>query len=290
MPMAIAGTYFVGEAQRKAISWSWGSMSSAGIIGIPLLTLIGGTMGWRAALIVAGIGTMAGAWFVAIALPPEQPKEHSTWRARELIESYLPLLKHPPTLRLYGVTIMRAACWIGLLTYLGSFLQEELGLSVGVSGLVYTFGGTGFALGSIVAGRQFARISPRTMVAVTNAAAGISIGAMLLVSEVWATLPLLFVTGFVSAISGVAIATMLAAESPAGAGTTMVLNGSLLNLGTAAGAIVGGALIALGGYTALGIGFPLFAFTGAALAFWPSKSAAFAIPGPAPVIESRKGD
>ncbi len=67
----------------------------------------------------------------------------------------------------------------------------------------------------------------------------------------------------------VGVTALLAAESPAGAGTTMVLNGSLINAGTAGGAALGGVLIALGGYGALGLGLPLFAFAAAALAWWP---------------------
>jgi predicted MFS family arabinose efflux permease len=51
----------------------------------------------------------------------------------------------------------------------------------------------------------------------------------------------------------------------------MVLNGSVLNLGTAGGAILGGALIAIGGYAALGIGLPIFALVAALLAWWPGS-------------------
>jgi predicted MFS family arabinose efflux permease len=43
----------------------------------------------------------------------------------------------------------------------------------------------------------------------------------------------------------------------------MVLNGSVINLGAAVGAAVGGGLLALGGYTALGLGLPVFAFAAA---------------------------
>ncbi|MEJ7901794.1 MAG: hypothetical protein WKF63_08085, partial [Thermomicrobiales bacterium] len=45
----------------------------------------------------------------------------------------------------------------------------------------------------------------------------------------------------------------------AGAGTTMVLNGSLFNLGAAAGAGIGGMLLGVGGFNALAVGLPLFA-------------------------------
>jgi predicted MFS family arabinose efflux permease len=272
MPMAIVGARLTGEAQRKAISWTWGSYSAAGIIGVPIITLIGGIASWRAALVITGVVAIAGSWFVAVSVPPDQKKEVAPWRTRELVESYLPLFQHPPTLRLFGVSFLRAACWIGLLTYLGSFLQEEINLSVSKAGLVYTVGGTGFALGSLVAGRTFRGVSPRMLVALVNLVGGVTVGGMLLISNVWATLPLLFTTGFVFAISGVAIATILAVESPAGSGTTMVLNSSLLNLGTATGAAVGGGLIAMGGYSALGVGFALFAFAGAALACWPSAT------------------
>jgi predicted MFS family arabinose efflux permease len=69
----------------------------------------------------------------------------------------------------------------------------------------------------------------------------------------------------------VSVVALLADESPAGAGTTMVLNGSVLNLGTAGGAVLGGGLIAFGGYAALGIGLPLFALAAAFLAWWPGS-------------------
>ena len=46
----------------------------------------------------------------------------------------------------------------------------------------------------------------------------------------------------------------------------MALNGSLYNLGSAAGGALGGLLLAAGGYGALGLGLPLFAGAAALLA------------------------
>jgi predicted MFS family arabinose efflux permease len=45
----------------------------------------------------------------------------------------------------------------------------------------------------------------------------------------------------------------------------MVLNGSVINLGTAIGAAVGGLLIALGGYALLGLLVPVFVLGSAVL-------------------------
>jgi len=83
-------------------------------------------------------------------------------------------------------------------------------------------------------------------------------------------MPLLLVISLAASMCSVGLATLLAAESPAGAGTTMVLNGSLINAGVAGGAALGGVLITIGGYGALGLGLPLFAFAAAALAWWPA--------------------
>jgi hypothetical protein len=80
----------------------------------------------------------------------------------------------------------------------------------------------------------------------------------------------LLVISLAASMCNVGVATLLAAEGPAGAGTTMVLNGSLINAGVAGGAALGGILVALGGYGALGLGLPLFAFAATALAWWPA--------------------
>jgi predicted MFS family arabinose efflux permease len=71
------------------------------------------------------------------------------------------------------------------------------------------------------------------------------------------------------AFGWVAIASLLTAESPAGAGTTMTLHGSLFNLGAAAGGAIGGLLLALAGYGALAIGLPIFGLASALLVWRP---------------------
>ena len=68
-----------------------------------------------------------------------------------------------------------------------------------------------------------------------------------------------------TSISYIALTTLMTRETPGGSGTTMVLNGSVINLGTAVGAAVGGLFIALGGYALLGLVVPLFVLAAAML-------------------------
>ena len=269
LPLAVAGVYYSGAAQRRAIGWTVGSISGTPIIGVPILTTIGDLAGWRAALVVAGIAAAGAAWFVAVALPADERRPPARFRMRDLAAAYAPLLGHASTLRLYGATALRAVTWIGILTYLGAFLADEIGLSTRQAGLVYTVTGVGYAAGSVGAGRLLGRFPARPTVAATCAGGALTAGLAIAAAAAWSTVPLLLATSVLSSIAGIGIATLLATESPAGAGTTMVFNGSALNLGSAVGAALGGGLIALGGYGALGLGLPVFALAAAVLAGWP---------------------
>ena len=136
-------------------------------------------------------------------------------------------------------------------------------------GLVYALAGGAYTAGSITAGSLLGGLSPRLVVALSSVIGGVLVAPLFFLPVPWVVIPLLLVASAAAAICSVSVVALLADESPAGAGTTMVLNGSVLNLGTAGGAILGGGLIAFGGYTALGIGLPLFALVAAFLAWWP---------------------
>jgi predicted MFS family arabinose efflux permease len=271
LPFAIAATYFSGLAQRRAIAWTTGALSMAPIIGVPLLTAVGGLTHWRVALAAAGAAAAAVAWFVAAVLPADRLHPSSRLRVGELLAAYTPLLQHPPSLRFLGVSALRGLWWVGLLTYMGAFLGTVVGFSPQHVGLVYALAGGAYTAGSIAAGSLLGGLSPRLVVAVSSVIGGVLVCPMFLYPVPWVVLPLLLVASVAAAISSVSVVALLADESPAGAGTTMVLNGSVLNLGTAGGAVLGGTLIAFGGYAALGIGLPLFALVAAALAWWPGS-------------------
>jgi predicted MFS family arabinose efflux permease len=93
-------------------------------------------------------------------------------------------------------------------------------------------------------------------------------------------LALLPLSAMLGSMCNVAVASLLATESPAQPGTTMALNASLLNFGAALGAAAGGVLLAFGGFGAMAVGFPLFAVAGAVLALWPRRLATIEVAGP----------
>jgi DHA1 family multidrug resistance protein-like MFS transporter len=271
LSLAIAGTHFHGPASRRAIGWTVAAAAIAPIVGVPLLTTISGIAGWRAGFLVGGgialvILVLASAW-----LPEDSQRPETAFRLRTLLDAYRPLLHDIGMRRLYGCCVMRSICWFGMITYLGTALKDRFGLSTSEIGFVYMVIGCGYLLGSVVAGGALARLPVRHLVVAGN----VIMGLLLMVAfsgivDSRVAIGLLAMAGFAGAVGWVGLTALLTSETPAGAGTTMVLNGSLYNLGAAAAAGLGGFLLVTGGVGALAFGLPLFGL-GSALCVWAPR-------------------
>lgn len=271
---AVAGTSFTGAAARRAIGWTQAAQAGSAIVGVPLLAALGAAAGWRIAFIVTGLVALAGVLLAAMWLPRDHRRSAEPLRVAALLAPYRPLLRHGGMRRLYGATIAGAVCWMGMLTYLGAFLAEALGLGPSQVGLAYMGAGVGYCLGSLVGGGPLARVRPQSLI-VLGFLAGAGLVALAFSGRVGTVGAVIAIAGatLMWGVEGVAMTTVLTAETPSGAGTTMTLNGSLFNLGGAGGGVVGGLLLAWSGYEALAIGLPLFAASAAVLS-WGSASVA----------------
>jgi DHA1 family inner membrane transport protein len=272
IPFAVAGTLFAEGERKRAFSWLTGAMSFGAIIGIPLLTFIGSVTSWRLALIVCGAAVTAAAVFTASVLPRDRRLVERRWSVRMIREAYEPLLHHSPTIRLLSATAIRAVCWLGFLTYMGAFLHEEQGLSTREIGFVYTVGATGFAIGCSLSGRLIGVRWTRVAIGVGCVVTALATVATVYATSAWFAVGAIAVLAMASSVVAIGLTYLVSTESPAEQGTTMLLNGAVVNLGTAAGAALGGGLIALDGYRALGLGLSIFALVGAGLALWPQQA------------------
>jgi predicted MFS family arabinose efflux permease len=271
VPFAVAGTIFSDGERKRAFSWLTGAMSLGAIVGIPLFTLIGSVTSWRLALIACGVVIFTAVLFVDRTLPKDRPVVESTWSLRLFRAAYEPLLHDAPTVRLLSATAIRSICWLGFLTYLGAFLAEAHGLSTRQIGLVYTVGATGFAIGCSISGRLIGPSRTRLAVGIGCLLSAVATAAAVNAPQVWLAIGFIAMLAMASAVVAIGVSYLISTVTPGEQGTTMLLNGSVINLGTAAGAALGGGLIALGGYRALGVGLSIFAVIGAVLVLWPQE-------------------
>jgi DHA1 family inner membrane transport protein len=271
--MALAGTAFSGAARSRAVGLATAGTAAPAVVGVPLLTVIGDTTSWRAAVVLAGLGSLGMALLLATWIPAETPRQAGAWRTPGILAAYRPLFADRRMLRRYGALTLRCIAWFGLPTYFGALITDEMGMNARVIGAASMLTGGGYVVGSLLAGSILERVSARQLVVVTNLTMGVVVAGIFSAALGGVgTLALLPLGGFVSAVGWVGMVTVLAAETPAGAGTTMALNGAVANLGAAGGGAVGGALLAIGGFPALALVLPAVAVAAALLAYWDSCS------------------
>jgi MFS transporter, DHA1 family, inner membrane transport protein len=252
LSLAVARSSLHGEARQRAIGWTSAGGAITAIAAVPLMALLAGVVGWRGAFSIAAIVAACMATFLAYFLPRDVT---SSGGARSLLTAYAPLIRHRPTMRIYGVTILRSVCWFGLLGYFGAFMVDHLGLNGTWVGLAYMLSGTGYVIGSLTAGHILTMVPARMLIGLTNVVLGIAVGLIFgVVQGPAGAVVLLTVAGFMGAFSHIGTVTLLSTEAPGGSGTIMVLNGALTNLGAAGGGAIGGLLLATGGFGALGFG------------------------------------
>ena len=271
--LAVAGTYFTGAEARRALGWATACVAGSAIVGVPVLTAVATLTGWRLAFIVAGAAVIGAVWWE----PPGCPgRACSRWAAaiRDALAAYRPLCAPRPD----PASLRRRRTARHLLVRITADLFRrlpgpKLAASTGVVGIAYMLGGGGYFSAAC------SLADPRPGAA-AHAARGSNVAMALLMGLAFSailgplgTVAMLPLAGFAGAFGWVAVTALLTADSPAGAGTTMTLHGSLFNLGAAAGGAIGGLLLAFAGYGALAIGLPIFGLGSALLAWWPGHRA-----------------
>lgn len=259
LPFAIAGERFQGDQQRRAIAWTSGGISLGIVVAPMLIALVGTVLGWRSALLVTAVATLLLIPLILRWLPADHAAGGALLTLRSVLAAYRPIARSRTMLLLYGASSLRAAGLIGAFAYFGAFIADRFQVDPHVVGIAYLVIGLGVLAGNIVCATFTFRASLLRQFLVAAIVGGLSLGAaMYFTLPFTATLALSTAAAFASSVTLIALSTLLTRATPSGTGTTMVLNGSLTNLGTAVGAATGGFVIAIGGYTLLGILAPLF--------------------------------
>lgn len=270
---AYAGVLYAGEGRARAISRIYATAAGAEVVVLPLLAFVGDEASWRWSFgILAGCAVLffsAAAWIL-----PRRPRDDSArLRPRAVVDAYLPILRLRPVALLYGAQFLRGVCWTGMLAYIGAFIDDELGYSLRIAGLVWMVLGPGFLVGSLLVAGRLRRIDPyRTFMFATALMAGTTLVTFWLRGSIGPTFTLLLVVAAAGGAAEVVAATRISAVSPAPQGPTMSLHSSTLRFGTALGAFVGGLLLAGGGYTGLGLGLAVIGGAAVVAAWWSRAS------------------
>lgn len=277
---AVAGLRYSGAAQRRAISWIVSGMSGAGIVGVPLLATIASLSDWRVAFLALGGTALVILLATARLLERDAQPGSIGLDARGVLSAYAPVLRHRPTLGMLIASLIGNAGLWSIATYLGAFFAERHGYTTQAIGWVFLCTGGAFLVGTLLAGGRLSQLPLRPLLTGARVLIAVLLGGALAFPLPALTALALVALGFLVGGAGVVLITLiLTAESPAGRATTLTLNGSLFSLGIALGSALGGLLLAVSGYAAIGLAALLLCLGSAGLTWW-SRPAPVSVPAP----------
>lgn len=259
---ALAAAHLMGPQNRaKAVAHVLTGLTVATVLGVPMASWLGQTLGWRAAFgLVVGVGvvTLTALWFW---LPFQLRFMQSTSPLTEL------------------GALRRSQVWLALLvgmigfggmfavyTYITTTMTDVAGMPRALVPVALMVFGLGMFFGNLVGGRLADRSVIRALYLSMGSLCAVLAVFVVASHNVWTALLVLFGIGLTGSAVGPALQTRLMDVAHDAQTLAAALNHSALNIGNATGAWVGGLVIAAGyGYTAPAAAGSLLALAGIAV-------------------------
>lgn len=243
---ALVAAHLAGPRQRaKAVGLVLLGLSVANVLGVPMATWLGESLGWRAAFVVVviiGVITI-GALFLTLPALDDMTVTNPMTELGALtrVQVWLTL----------AIGVVGFGGMFAFYTYLNTALTSMAGISVGWVPVVLMVFGVGMVVGNLVGGAAADSSVPRAIL-VGLVATAIVLGLFAaLVTSPWAAVPLTFLVGVGATAMVPALQTRLMDVADDAQTLAAALNHSALNIANALGAWLGGVVIAAGlGYRA----------------------------------------
>jgi DHA1 family inner membrane transport protein len=239
----IAADLVAPDRRASAIAMMFMGLTVAIVTGVPLGTFIGQTFGWRATFwAVAGLGLVAFA-AIALLLPANLKRE----KPAGLLEQ-VRVLGSGRLLLVFAMTAFGYGGTFVTFTFLSPLLQDITGLSANTVSLVLVLYGAAIAFGNIVGGKVANREPVKALAVLFALQAAVLVLLTFTAPSPVLVLVTLAALGFLSfaTVPGLQLYVVDIAKRhrPAGVDVASALNIAAFNLGIAAGAWIGGLVVA----------------------------------------------
>lgn len=236
-----------GAAAGRAATLVTAVQSLTAVLAAPVVVAPALLWGWRGDLVAVAVVSLVLAVVVGRRRPgvsagpvPERLGYLASFRALGATPGLVPLL---------GVALLRAAAFMGYLSYVAALYAERFDLGPGPFALVWTLSGAAYFAGNLVTGRvagvgrRAERVLPWGL-----AAALVAVVGVFLTTSLPAALVCTAVLGAGHAAVAACVVTLLVRRSGERRGAALGVNAAGMSLGVFAGAALGGVGIGVAGY------------------------------------------
>lgn len=239
------------EKRGRAIGVAQGIMASAAVVGVPVVAVLTSVADWRLPFLVVGgllLAIFALSWLWYPKSPNTGPRSFS----------YLSRFRELGSIPVFRVGMLanfsQRIAFYAVLGYLAAYLIDSYDVSVGETALPLAVVGAGAVIGSLFGGMIASHQKRLGLVAVSGLAGGAGVLIVFAIDPaIWATVAIAFGAVCVLSIGWpvfITFATDIAGPSRA---TAIGMMGASNRMGGFIGSALGGAFLAMGGFSAVGI-------------------------------------
>lgn len=237
---ACVGMLVAPHRRAAAVAFIFLGWSLASVLGLPIAAYLGGHWGWRAAFAVIATVSAISAFWVWRTLPVgirPAPLSREWW---------LQVLRHPVLMPVVGITLLQAAGQFVLFSYFGPLLIQRLQATPGQLSLIWLWIELCGVVGNLLATRYMGRLGSAGTAMLAMALVSLSLLLWPLgLAAGWAVLAVVLLPwGLGCFAANSSQQARLVGLAPALASASIALNSSAMYMGQAAGAGLGGWLLA----------------------------------------------
>jgi len=237
---SVMGAHVAGPEKRgQAVAMMMAGLTVANIVGVPLATWAGMALGWRMSYVGVGVLGLLTVLGVA-AWTPKLPVHQESSVAKEW-----KALSNGPLWLVCAAGAVGFGGMFSVYSYVSPLLTGA-GLPIGAVPLVLAAFGGGMTVGAFVGGWLADRSVTKTAVLGFVLTGLVLLGLGLTASHAWAAVTGIFLLGLVTQLLSISLQARLMDLSPSAPSLGAALCHSALNIGNAAGAWLGGLVLALG--------------------------------------------
>ncbi|WP_046733589.1 MFS transporter [Streptomyces humi] len=243
------------ERKARSVSLMFMGLTVANIAGVPVATLMGQHLGWRATFLgVSLIGVAAMAAVFLLIHPTRTPAPTSGLRGE------LTALRSLPVWLALATTVVGFGALFSAYSYITPMLTESAGYTQGSVTLLLALFGVGATIGNLVGGRLADHAMRGTLFGGLASMVAVLLLFPLLMRTEWSAALAVVLLGVAAFVTGSPLQLMVMERAVAGPSLASSANQAAFNLANAGGAWIGGVALAAG----FGVTSP--ALAGAALA------------------------
>jgi len=239
------------EKRGKAIGAAQGISTASAVIGVPVVAVLASVADWRMPFIVCGgllLATFACSWLWYPRSAATGPRSFS----------YISRFKELGSMSVFRLGMLANFTgrigFFAVVGYIAAYLIDTHGMSVGETAIPLAIVGSGAVVGSLWAGVMASHRKRLNFVAGVSLVGGVAAIVLFAVDPaVWLTVTLAFGAVCLLSVGWPVFITFATDVAPQSRATAIGMMGASNRGGGVVGSALGGAFLAIGGYSAVGI-------------------------------------